>query len=66
MNRPLDKVKRPHRRFQEGGLLHHQLSGRLAIEVQDAIHKVSQFILELGNLYATDDVVNLITLYRVN
>ena len=45
-------------RFSEGELIHHELSGSLASEVQDAMHKVSLFVLEHGNPYATDKVIN--------
>ena len=37
----------------KGELPLHELSGSLSSEVQDAIHKVPQFILEHGNPYAT-------------
>ena len=43
----------------KGELPLHELSGSLSSEVQDAIHKVPQFILEHGNPYATDEVVKV-------
>ena len=43
----------------KGELPLHELSGSLSSEVQDAIHKVPQFILEQGNPYATDEVIKV-------
>ena len=42
-----------------GELPLHELSRSLSSELQDAIHKVLQFILEHGNPYATDEVVKV-------
>ena len=55
----VNDLTRTNQGFQDGELIHHELPGSFASEIQYAMRKVSQFILWRGNQYATDEVVKL-------